>query len=270
MLLNKCLKHKRFLENKNSHHAYFTAADFTFVGILLYEIENASFNARWFRNENGIEYFVTDDVMGASSEFDYKIGTCIRALTGGGKLQGRISSKAYAILVAVMMPLSVKRAHYMVVFDIKNVVKHKVKFFATIYNKYFEKVIWSREGKANGYLTELGEAVLKFLDIVSNTMKPYCYNPPNEHKESLRRGNTGIYRSDDKMEISPHYESSKRNTKEKLKIIIKKVLEKIIELSTDQKWYFKRIKGRLFFLFNLFRTILSLKQGYVHPFCLCC
>ena len=183
------------------------------MGILLYEIENASFNARWFKNENGTEYFVTDDVLGASSDTDYKIGTCIRALTGGGRLQGRISSKAYAILVAVMMPLSIKRAHYMVLFDIKNVIKHKVKFFATIYNKYFEKVIWSREGKANGYLTELGEAVLKFLDVVSNTMKPYCYNPPIEHKESLRRGSTGIYRADDKMEIASHYESSKRNTK---------------------------------------------------------
>ena len=178
------------------------------------------FASRWFRDRNGREYFVTDDVMGASTDYDNKPGSCIRALTGGGRLQGRISSKAYAILFAVYNPLKTKRAHYMVVFDVKNMVKNKVRLFSTVYNKYFERVVWSREGKANGYLNQLGEAILKFLDIVSNTMKPYCYNPPLEHKQSLRKGNTGIYKSDDKLEIAPHYESSKRNTKESFRIHI--------------------------------------------------
>ena len=184
------------------------------MGIILFEIGNATFNAKWYRNREGIEYFVTDDVMGASKDFDSKPGSCIRALTGGGRLQGRISSKAYAILFAIYKPHSVKRAHYMVLFDVKEVAKFKVRLFSTVYNKYFERMIWSRSGKANGYLKELGEMVLKFLDVVSNSIKPYCYNPPFEHKQSLRRGNTGIYTSDDKLEISPHYESSKRSAKE--------------------------------------------------------
>ena len=151
--------------------------------------------------------------MGASVNYDNKPGTCIRALTGGGRLQGRISSKAYAILFLVKTPISIKRAHYMVIFDIKEMVKHKVRLFSNVYNKYFERTIWSKDGKANKYLAVLGEAVLKLLDIVANTIKPYCYNPPHEHKQNLKIGTTGIYRDDDKLEIAPHYEDSKRNAK---------------------------------------------------------
>ena len=159
-----------------SHHAYFTAADFTYVGIILYEVDTATFKAKWLRDRDGREYFVTDDVVGASVDFDSKPGPCIRALTGGGRLQGRISSKAYAILFLVMDPKSVKRAHYMVLFDISNAIKPKVKLFSKVYIKYFEKMIWSKEGKANQYLATLGDAVLKLLDIVSNTMQTKSEN----------------------------------------------------------------------------------------------
>ena len=151
--------------------------------------------------------------MGASESADNKPGSCIRVLTGGGRLQGRISSKAYAIKFLVEIPTSVKRAHYMVIFDILKVVKPKVRLFSNVYTKYFEKTIWSKEGKTNQYLAILGESVLKLLDIVANALKPYCYNPPYEHKQNLRIGVTGIYKEDDKLEIAPHYESSKKNAK---------------------------------------------------------
>ena len=196
-----------------NRHAYFTCADFTFVGILLYEVEKGTFSAKWFTDRQGNEYYLTEDVMGASKDYSDRPGTCIRALTGGAKLQGRVSSKVYVTSFVVMDPSTPKKASYMMIFDIKKVHKDKVKLFANVYNKYFEKIIWSKTGKANNYLKELGESVFKVIDVVSNVMNSYCYNPTEGLVASLKRGLDPFYVTDDRLEISPHYEASKSKAK---------------------------------------------------------
>ena len=152
---------------------------------------------------------MTEDVMGTGGQYSERSGSCIMVLTGGGKLQGRIASKIYSLLVAVAKPLSRKKTNYLMRIDMKNIDKNKITLFGLIYKKYFEKVVWSSEGKANEYLKALGKMVFKLLDVISNIVNSFCYLPSEDLKESFRKRLDPFYVTDDRLEISPHYEATK-------------------------------------------------------------
>ena len=154
---------------------------------------------------------MTEDGMGSGTVYSERPGTCIRVLTGGGKLQGRIASKIYALLLAVGDPRYNKRTNYLMSIDIKSIDKEKATLFASVYNKYFERVIWSDHGKANAYLKSLGKMVFKLIDVVANIVNSYCYLPPETLRANLRRRLDPFYVTDDRLEISPHYDQSKAN-----------------------------------------------------------
>ena len=183
------------------------------MGVVLYEIEKAANRAEWYTNTFGEEYFVTEDIMGVGAIHSERTGSGIMVLTGGGKLQGRVASKIYSLLFAVMKPMSHKKTSYLMTIDIKNVDENKISLFALVYNKYFERVVWSKEGRANTYLVSLGQMVFKLIDVISNIVNSFCYMPPESLKETLSRRLDPFYVKDDRLEISPHYEATKAQVK---------------------------------------------------------
>ena len=175
---------------------------------MLHEIKNAV-NAKWLKNRYGEDFFMTEDFMGIGRINSERQGSCLMVLTGGGKLQGRVASKIYSLLFATVKPMTHKKTSYLMGIDIKNVDKNKISLFATVYVKYFEKVVWSDAGKTNTYLVSLGRIVFKLIDVISNIVNSFCYMPPESLKESLKKRLDPFYVTDDRLEISPHYEETK-------------------------------------------------------------
>ena len=147
--------------------------------------------------------------MGTGGTYSERSGSCLMVLTGGGKLQGRVASKLYAVLLLTAEPMSNKKTNYLMRIDMKNINKNKSTLFALIYNKYFERVVWSSEGKANAYLKALGQMVFKVIDVIANIVNSFCYLPSESLKESFRKRLDPFYVTDDRLEISPHYEETK-------------------------------------------------------------
>ena len=197
-----------------SHYSYFTTSDFTLAGIILHEVEEAITKAEWTTDANGVEYFVTENSIGCDGKNGDKPGTFLMIHTGGGKLQGRVSSKVYAIMLAICKWNASKKPVGNAFVNIKDVDPDKSLFFSEVYQRFFEKNIWTyNDCKANEYLLKLGNAVFKFIDITSNITKSYCYYPSDKFKNSLRKGIIGMQTTEDKLEIAPHYEASKKNFK---------------------------------------------------------
>ena len=184
------------------------------MGVLLHEIRDVVENGEWLFTNDGEEYFLTSDAMGCNKNDGSKPGTCIIIHTGGGKLQGRVSAKVYAVMLAVLNPSAEKRPVHNAAIDVKMAIREKAIFFGLVYQHYFEKAVWAMHGVvANDYLLKLGRAVYKFLDIVSNTNKSYCYIPSDRLRRSMKKGILGIQTEMDKLELAPHYEEAKKKFK---------------------------------------------------------
>ena len=74
------------------------------------------------------------------------------------------------------------------VVDVTKLNDEKLRLFATAYNEYFKKVIWSDGADANDYLVIVGKTIVKYFDIVCNIAKFYCYEPTDKHKDDMRNG----------------------------------------------------------------------------------
>ena len=197
-----------------SHYSYFTTSDFTLVGIILHEIEEAITTAIWQTDTDGNEFFITENSIGCDGTHGTEFGSFLMIHTGGGKLQGRVASKIYALLLAVMKWNTNKKPVGNAFVNIRDADPVKTHFFAEVYQKFFERNIWTYgDCIANDYLLKLGNAVFKFIDTISNISKSYCYFPSERFKRSLERGIAGIQTTEDKLEIAPHYEAAKRNFK---------------------------------------------------------
>ena len=64
----------------------------------------------------------------------------------------------------------------------------------------------------NEFCTILSDAAYKFVDIVIGVAKFYLYTPNQRIRNEMRRGVRGIA-EEERPELSPHYEASKRNFK---------------------------------------------------------
>ena len=181
---------------------------------MLHEVDEVMKTAEWKVSADGIEFFITENSIGCDGTHGTKLGAFLMVHTGGGKLQGRVASKIYALMLAILNWDAKKRPVGNAFINIRDVNPNKAKFFSEVYQRYFEKNIWVYDGcKANDYLLKLGDAVFKFIDKISNISKSYCYYPTDKFKRSLSRGIVGIQTTEDKLEISPHYEASKNNFK---------------------------------------------------------
>ena len=172
----------------SSQIAFYTASDFAFTAIIYGEMLQVELNGQWGNDDKGDLYFLTDDCAGCNPENGEKLGPGIRIHTGGDALVGRIASKVYVVLMTTVRPESKKIPTAMVYLDMSKRVQFKVEIFANIFTKYFERNIWGRDDEANEYLTHVGEALYKYFDAVSNTVKPFCYRITERQKERVRNG----------------------------------------------------------------------------------
>ena len=82
-------------------------------------------NGEWLTDENGVEYFATEDIVGCSEDGGNELGPCIQVHSGTNKLQGRISAKVYVVLLCATRPDYVKRPIGCTSIDVRDVVKGK-------------------------------------------------------------------------------------------------------------------------------------------------
>ena len=84
-----------------------------------------------------------------------------------------------------------------------------IRLFHTVFNNYFEKVVWSRKDASNLFLKKIGEAVYKYFDIIANVSKMYCYRPTQAHKDDMARGLVGLHGYQERPELNAHYNKAK-------------------------------------------------------------
>ena len=177
--------------------------------MILQGILNAATNAEWKYDENGQQYFVTDEMVGVDAQHGYKKGPTVWYLTGTIKQQGRLSSKAYSGMKATTKPGTDKYhvAKGIAKVDMSEVDKDKAIFFGNACNGYFSKIVWANGTFVNEYLNQTGQAVFKYLDGVSNAIKSFCYEPTELHKAVMKnvilRGFDQI--AEEKIELCPHF-----------------------------------------------------------------
>ena len=167
-------------------------------------------NGHWGNDDKGDLYFLTDDCAGCNPENGEKLGPGIRVHTGGDALVGRIASKVYVVLMTTVRPESKKIPTAMVYLDMSKRVQFKVEIFANIFIKFFERNIWGGDGEANEYLIHVGEAFYKYVDAVSNTVKPFCYKITERQKERVRNTMQAMP-IDQRVELAAHYEDAKKS-----------------------------------------------------------
>ena len=149
---------------------FYNTSDRAYGVVVLYEIYDASCNGIWVKNK-GIDYFYTDDCIGVSPRNNKEVGTCIQALTGFNRHQGRIASNVYAVQHCVMDVNYTKTYAFTANIDIKSVHKGKLGFFGPAIMEYFVQAVWTDSDKANNYLRAVGEVAYKYLDVSTNVAK---------------------------------------------------------------------------------------------------
>ena len=75
--------------------AYYTVSDFTFVGIIFHEMYHVSTKGEWRSDNNGNEYFFTNEFTGCKNDGSEGFGPCIQVHSGTSSLRGRNASKVY-------------------------------------------------------------------------------------------------------------------------------------------------------------------------------
>ena len=85
-----------------SRIAYYTASDFNFTAIFLKDLFEIVTNAKWFTDEDNVPFFMTDSVIGVDSRVSSKKGPYLQVHTGSANMYGRVSSKVYVVMMAVL------------------------------------------------------------------------------------------------------------------------------------------------------------------------
>ena len=154
---------------------YYNTDDVSFAIAVLDQIYDASIFGTWKHMKNGKSYFYTDDMVGADNFSDVLPGPCIKVMTGGNALQGRVIGKIYSLLQCVMVVNFEKVFKIKKAIDITKVHQDKLKLFHGVLSRYFQRVIWSDFDASNEYLKEVGAMVYEYFDIISNVAKVNPY-----------------------------------------------------------------------------------------------
>ena len=199
-----------------SHVIYGGSQDYAFLLIVSDNMDDVLKNGLWVNSANGHVCFGGEDVFGVagtSNADSMKRGPYLMVTTGTQNQQGRAASKIYGFLHIVLNVGADKDTEGRIAIDMREVDRVKFDFFAKVLKKYFTDYIWSTEDKRNSYAKKVTEATYKFVDSIIGVGKFYCYTPTETNKREMRRGIRGVP-SEERPELSPHYESAKRAFKE--------------------------------------------------------
>ena len=149
---------------------FYNTTDRVYGIIILHDINDASCNGKWAKN-NGMDYFYTDDLIGVGISDSNSVGPCVQALTGFNRHQGRIAAVAYAVQHCTMEVSQSKSYLNKALIDIRKVHKGKLEFFANALIEYFKNSVWTDEDTSNNYLRLVGELAYKCYDVTTNVAK---------------------------------------------------------------------------------------------------
>ena len=203
-----------------SHVTYGGSQDYAFMLIVIDNMEDVLKNGIWSTSANGQSIFGADDVYGVSGTDtvdSQRRGPCLLVTTGTINQQGRVGSKIYGWLHLVGRVGMSKDTEGKIAINMKDIDPIKFEFFAKVIKKYFADFIWSREDKRNSYAKKVSDAVYKMLDSIIGVGKFYCYSPTEYNKREMRKGVRGIP-SEERPELSPHYDKAKKAFKDWLPI----------------------------------------------------
>ena len=103
--------------------------------------------------------------MRAKEWYDYEILSLLVSLNGK-------SDYSLSDYIA-KSPEKVKKPIGLVHVDLRDVDFVKTKLFALAFIQYLTKTVWTKRNEANEYLNFIGEAIYKYIDVVSNINKEW-------------------------------------------------------------------------------------------------
>lgn len=211
-----------------SHVIYDGSQDYAYLLIVSENMEDVLENGLWLTTAKGQPFFGGNDVFGVAGTSvadSQNSGPYLLVTTGTIKQQGRVASKIFGWLHIVGNVGMDKNVEERIAIDMRKIDPIKFKFFAKALNKYFTDYVWSDSDKRNDYAKKVTDATYKFVDSIIGVSKFYCYNPNENNKREMRKGIRGNP-SEERPELSPHYERAKRAFKECYKVFLNHIYHK--------------------------------------------